>query len=126
MNKDLEKILTTIAPKRFKEVSLVIYKPSSRQTPRTLNGVFIKEEDETNPTIFLEETNSQFLLWRLKIEAGLIIYDGKNYYRVEEASFLHYPKFPIISARLIPEPDELKASSKARAALVNYRRFGIS
>ena len=126
MNKDLEKILTTIAPKRFKEVSLVIYKPSSRQTPRTLNGVFIKEEDETNPTIFLEETNSQFLLWRLKIEAGLIIYDGKNYYRVEEASFLHYPKFPIISARITPEPNDLKTSAKARAALANYRRFGIS
>jgi|GEM_PF-1484000 len=126
MTEYLEKILTTITPKRFKEVSLVIYKPSSRQTPRTLNGVFIKEEDETNPTIFLEETNSQFLLWRLKIEAGLIIYDGKNYYRVEEASFLHYPKFPIISARITPEPDDLKTSAKARAALVNYRRFGIS
>ncbi len=126
MTEYLEKILTTIAPKRFKEVSLVIYKPSSRQTPRTLNGVFIKEEDETNPTIFLEETNSQFLLWRLKIEAGLIIYDGKNYYRVEEVSFLHYPKFPIISARITPEPNDLKTSAKVRAALANYRRFGIS
>jgi len=102
--------------------SVTITNPNSRQASRSVNALILEEEDGM-VTVILCQTSSQFKIWRLNLEPGLIVTEGTRRFVCKYVSYAHYPKYPILQLEFVKEEEQDKAKKAWEDKL--HGKFGI-
>jgi len=118
----ITELFTKIDKSEVRLTPVAISTPKSRKLAHNVNAIFLEENNGVF-TVALDRAKTQFNLWHIDMEPGLIITEGTKIYECQDITYTHYPKYPIMKIKFVK--DESQNAERRRWEENLRSRYGL-